>query len=151
MFVDLSKLDAVRAVLDEAIAQDCIQNDIPRDEARQIIAENLGYTLTTEETCGWWFATAVSFREDQEIRKRFASQGWHAAVWHERGIRMARSCQAAMREDAEMAVLLRLLDPDLDVAMEIGEIRRLYGEWPVIHPTDVWTPWVEMKWDCAGV
>ena len=151
MFVDLKKLDAVRAVLDETIAQDCVQNDIPRDEARQIIAEHLGYTLTCEEACGWSFATAISFKEDQEIRKRFASQGWHAAVWHERAIRMARSCQAATREDAEMGVLLRLLDSDLDVSMDCVEIRRIYGEWPVIHPTDVWTPWVEIKWEGAGV
>lgn len=151
MFVDLNKLDTVRAVLDEIIAQDCVENDIPRDEARHIIAENLGYTLTCEEAFGWWFATAVSFKEDQDIRKRFASQGWHAAVWHERALRMARSCQAATREDAEMGVILRLLDTDLDVSMETGEIRRVYGEWPVIHPTDVWTPWVEIKWDCAGV
>jgi hypothetical protein len=151
MFVDLNKLADIRSVLDEAIAQDSVENDIPRDEARQIIAENLGYILTSEEAFGWWFATAVSFKEDQEVRKRFAGQGWHAAVWHERAVRMARSCQAATREDAEMGVLLRLLDPDLDVSMECSEIRRQYGQWPVIHPTDVWTPWVEMKWEAAGV
>jgi hypothetical protein len=145
LFVDTIRLDEVREVIDCEIAERVLCTGRSRSMLRRIIADQLGYDLITvedkESKC--FVSSAVSWEERQSLYRVADEENATDAYGKEVEILCARSLIGFNREDAEIAVLCRILDHNTRVTIaEENEFRT-----PMISPyfvRDLWSQEVEL-------
>jgi len=142
--VDLPLLEEGRDLIDEVVAECAVARECTRAQARLVVAGGLGFELTSvrDEPTGWTVSSAIAPQEREEAANLIDLGERLSAVHRATEALVARSVVAPTREDAETAVLCRLVDPSTPVTATRDWASRLSPhEWDCLD--EIWSQEVE--------
>ncbi len=124
--VDPRKLDQLREIVDCEVAELTIKAPIGRTVFLRFIADSFGFSLEFFKVDDWYVATAQDHIAVREISELGHSEDWNQACEVDVESRFAMSAVARCAEDAAIAIVLRMLDDQVDVFFSPDEFSRYY-------------------------
>lgn len=121
MRIDIRKLDFTRSAVDDLITELALKASCKRLDALFALIRELGFEAEVLEHEGWYFASASTEAEKQLAHRIYYRRGLSGVVTYETRILSQRLCIAYTFEDAVLALLCRLVDPLVDLNLEIFE------------------------------
>lgn len=119
MIVDIRKLDALREMIDDAVCERSLSDECSRRVALFGLAYEIGYQIHSfQNDTGFWFTSAMTPRELERLDRVYKRWDSDMASEFETKCRLPRTCVALATEDAELAMVVRLLDSSADVGFE---------------------------------
>lgn len=124
--VDPRKLDQLREVVDYEVAELAIKAPIGRTVFLGVIAHWFGFSLEFFKVDDWYVVTAQDQMTVGEISSLGDRDDWNQACEVDVESRFAMSAIASSAEDAAIAIVLRILDDQVDVFFSPNEFSRYY-------------------------
>jgi len=146
MIVDIRKLDEHRDAIDDSVTELALAKDCCRAVARSDLATSLGFIFERTHDGMWCIAGARSFSDMDRAMRVYCHKGTDCAIAFEARSLSGLSAIAFSMEDAEMAVLCMILDPEVDLQAAI-QTSHQWEKHQMPEVAHVWNEHCMYSWD----